>query len=84
MSLGEGAAVFVLETLKIAQARGATPLCELAGYGPPVTPLIRCAQMSRGQRGDAACAASADVEPSQVNYLNAHGTATYANDITEF
>jgi len=84
MSLGEGAAVFVLETLEMAQARGATPLCELAGYGTTsdaFDPLradvegpTRCMQLAL---------ASADIEPSQVNYLNAHGTATYANDITE-
>jgi hypothetical protein len=84
MSLGEGAAVFVLETLEMAQARGATPLCELAGYGTTsdaFDPLradvegpTRCMQLAL---------ASADIEPPQVNYLNAHGTATYANDITE-
>ena len=84
MSLGEGAAVFVLETLEMAMARGATPLCELAGYGTTsdaFDPLradvegpTRCMQLAL---------ASADIEPSEVNYLNAHGTATYANDITE-
>ena len=84
MSLGEGAAVFILETLDSARARGATPLCELAGYGTTsdaFDPLradvegpTRCMQLAL---------ASAGLDPREVDYLNAHGTATYANDITE-
>jgi nodulation protein E len=84
MTLGEGAAVFVLETLEAARARGATPLCEIAGYGTTsdaFDPLradvegpIRCMRLALERAG---------LEPSAVDYLNAHGTATYANDITE-
>jgi nodulation protein E len=84
MTLGEGAAVFVLETLESAQARGATPLCELAGYGTTsdaFDPLradvegpTRCMRQALERAG---------IEPAEVDYLNAHGTATYANDITE-
>ena len=84
MSLGEGAAVFIIETLETARARGAFPLCELAGYGTTsdaFDPLradvegpTRCMQLAL---------ASAGLDPREVDYLNAHGTATYANDITE-
>lgn len=75
---------FILETLEIARARGAFPLCELAGYGTTsdaFDPLradvegpTRCMQLAL---------ASAGLDPREVDYLNAHGTATYANDITE-
>ncbi|WP_457797949.1 beta-ketoacyl-[acyl-carrier-protein] synthase family protein [Methylocystis sp. S23] len=84
MTIGEGGAVFILETLESAQARGAAPLCELAGYGTTsdaFDPLradvdgpARCMRMALE---------SAGLEPKDVDYLNAHGTATYANDITE-
>lgn len=84
MTLGEGAAVFILETLESAQARGATPLCELAGYG---TTSDAFDPLRADVEGPARCMRlaleSAGLEPSTVDYLNAHGTATYANDITE-
>ena len=84
MTLGEGAAVFILETREAALARGAPPLCELMGYGTTsdaFDPLradvdgpTRCMRLALEDAG---------LEPSAVDYLNAHGTATYANDITE-
>lgn len=84
MTLGEGAAVFVLETLEDALARGAKPLCELAGYGTTsdaFDPL-------RSDLGGPVSAmrqaiADAGLTPADIDYLNAHGTATYANDINE-
>ncbi|HEY8162495.1 MAG TPA: beta-ketoacyl-[acyl-carrier-protein] synthase family protein, partial [Methylocystis sp.] len=84
MTLGEGAAIFILETLESAQARGAAPLCELAGYG---TTSDAFDPLRADVEGPARCMRlaleSAGLEPSAVDYLNAHGTATYANDITE-
>jgi nodulation protein E len=84
MTLGEGGAVFILETLEAAEARGATPLCELAGYG---TTSDAFDPLRADVEGPARCMRlaleSAGLEPSAVDYLNAHGTATYANDITE-
>jgi len=84
MTIGEGGAVFILETLEAALARGAAPLCELAGYGTTsdaFDPLradvdgpARCMRMALENAG---------LTPKDVDYLNAHGTATYANDITE-
>ncbi len=84
MTLGEGAAVFILETLEAAQARGATPLCELAGYG---TTSDAFDPLRSDVEGPTRCMRlaleSAGLAPSDINYLNAHGTATYANDINE-
>ncbi|MEF3365699.1 beta-ketoacyl-[acyl-carrier-protein] synthase family protein [Methylocystis sp. 9N] len=84
MTLGEGAAVFMLETLESATARGATPLCELAGYG---TTSDAFDPLRADVEGPTRCMRlaleSAGVKPEDVDYLNAHGTATYANDITE-
>lgn len=84
MTLGEGAAVFILETLEAAQARGHAPLCELAGYGTtsdafdPLRPNVEGPATAMAQ-----ALADAGLEPADIDYLNAHGTGTYANDITE-
>ena len=84
MSLGEGAAVFILETAEAARARGHEPLCELAGYGTtsdakdPVRPDLDGASSC-----DAMALEDAGLAPEDVHYINAHGTATHANDITE-
>jgi nodulation protein E len=84
MSLGEGAGVFILETLESALARGHAPLCELAGYGTtsdakdPVRPDVVGASSAIAQ-----ALADAGLEPTDIHYINAHGTATHANDITE-
>jgi nodulation protein E len=84
MSLGEGAAVFILETEASARARGHQPLCELAGYGTssdakdPVRPdLLGASSAMAYALEDAGMAAE------EIGYVNAHGTATHANDITE-
>jgi nodulation protein E len=84
MTLGEGAGVFVIETLDAALARGHTPLCEFAGYGTtsdamdPVRPDV--VEVANAM---ALALADAGMEPRDIDYLNAHGTATHANDITE-
>jgi len=84
MSLGEGAAVFILETLDSAQARGHAPLCELAGYGTssdakdPVRPDVAGASSAMAYALE-----DAGLQPTDIDYINAHGTATHANDITE-
>lgn len=82
--LGEGAAVFVLETLAHAQARGATILAELAGAGMTAD----AADIVMPDAGGAARAmrialAQAGLAPQEVGYINAHGTGTVANDRTE-
>jgi nodulation protein E len=84
MVLGEGAAMLVLETLDSALARGARPLAEIVGFGmsadashitqPIATGAVRA---MRGALRDAGLA------PEQIGYVNAHGTATEANDRIE-
>ena len=82
--LGEGAGVFVMESLAHAQARGATILAELAGVGMSsdagdiVAPDRQGATMAM-QRA----LQDAQLLPEQVDYINAHGTATQANDLNE-
>jgi nodulation protein E len=84
MVLGEGAAVFVLETLEHAERRGAEPLAELAGFGQscdagdPVHPDPEgMAAALTGALRDAAMA------PGELDYVNAHGTGTPSNDVAE-
>lgn len=86
LSLGEGAAVLTLETLESAQRRDAEIIGEIIGYGA-VTDIHHLAQPH--PQGEAALAAMkaactcAGVVPEQVDYVNAHGTATPQNDVTE-
>lgn len=82
----EGAGVVVLEELEAAKARGADILAEIIGYGttsdafhvtaphPEATGAIRAIELAM---------ADAQVTPDDVDYINAHGTATELNDIME-
>jgi nodulation protein E len=82
--LGEGAGIFVLESMEHAQARGATILAELAGSGMTadatdiVMPSADGAAAAMRQALD-----DAGLAPQDVDYINAHGTGTQANDVTE-
>jgi 3-oxoacyl-[acyl-carrier-protein] synthase II len=86
LSLGEGAAVLTLETLESAQARNAEILGEIAGYGAATDVHHLTQPHPEGNAAlaamNAACA-SAGVTPEQIDYINAHGTATPQNDATE-
>jgi len=84
MVLGEGAAILVLEPLEAARARGAPILGEIAGAGATadatdiVAPAVEGATRAmQGALSDAAMA------PEEVDYINAHGTATALNDRSE-
>ena len=82
--LGEGAAVVVLESLESASERGARVYGELLGYGFSSDATHLTAPSAAGQAAAIEAAlASADVRPEQVDYVNAHGTATPLNDRTE-
>ena len=82
--LGEGAAMYVIETLESARARGAEILCELVGTGmssdagdiaaPSDTGAAAAMNMALRDGG---------LSPDEVGYVNAHGTGTVANDSTE-
>jgi nodulation protein E len=84
MVLGEGAGVVILEAMDLAQRRGADIKAELLGFamnsdaGHLVNPSVEgCAQVV------SACLRDAGLNPEDVDYVNAHGTGTQVNDITE-
>lgn len=82
--VGEGAGIAVLETFEHAQARGATILAELAGAGLSADAGDIVAPTLEGPSAAMAAAlADAGLNPEDVDYINAHGTATKANDETE-
>lgn len=82
--LGEGSAIAVLETLEHAQARGATILAELAGGGMSADASDIVSPTVDGQAfAIRSCLDDAGLAPQDVDYINAHGTATKMNDATE-
>ncbi|HZP58360.1 MAG TPA: beta-ketoacyl-ACP synthase II [Dehalococcoidia bacterium] len=79
----EGAAVFVIESLEHAKARGAAPLAELAGYGCTSDAHHVVVPVEDGETTAAAMTLAlndAGVKPEDVDYVNAHGTSTQMND----
>ena len=82
--LGEGAGIFVLESMEHAQARGATILAELAGSGMTADATDIVMPSADGAASAMRQAlADAELNPADVDYINAHGTGTQANDVTE-
>ncbi|MFL6248695.1 MAG: beta-ketoacyl-[acyl-carrier-protein] synthase family protein [Thermoanaerobaculia bacterium] len=82
--LAEGAAVFVLESLEHAQARGATILGEIAGFGATSDAgHITDPSADGAARAMQQALLDARLDPRDVGYINAHGTGTRANDATE-
>ncbi|HEV2539221.1 MAG TPA: beta-ketoacyl-[acyl-carrier-protein] synthase family protein [Frateuria sp.] len=82
--LGEGAGIFVLESMDRARARGATVLAELAGFGMSADAGdIVSPDPAGGSAAMALALADAGLNPQDVEYVNAHGTGTPANDPTE-
>src|ERR687885_581176 len=84
--MGEGACVLLLEELEQARARGATVYAEVVGYGAsndahhlaqPDPDSVGVAAMMR------AALEGADVDPTRVGYINAHGTSTPLGDAAE-
>jgi len=84
--MGEGSGMLILEDLEFAQARGATILAELVGYGstgdahhitepaPGGAGLVRAIRRALQKAG---------LRPDEIEYINAHGTSTPYNDRTE-
>ncbi len=82
--LGEGAGVLVLEEFEHAKRRGAKIYAELAGFGMGADAFHMTAPNVDGpKRSMAAALRNARIEPSQVQYLNAHGTSTPLGDVNE-
>jgi len=84
MVLGEGAGIFVLEEYEHARARGATILAEFAGAGMSADAGdIVLPSMQGAARALAGALADARLDAHEIDYINAHGTGTPANDPTE-
>ncbi len=84
--MGEGAAILTMESLEHALARGANILCEVSGYGTTDDAYHISAPAENGA-GAALCMKlaleNAGLQPTQVDYINAHGTSTPLNDKSE-
>jgi 3-oxoacyl-[acyl-carrier-protein] synthase II len=84
--IGEGAGMLVLEQLEHARARGARIYAEVTGYGttgdayritdshPEARGALACIQLALGDSG---------IPPTEIGYINAHGTSTQVNDQVE-
>ena len=81
--MGEGAGMLVLEDLEQAQQRGATIYAEVVGYGMSAD-AYHMTQPDPEARGVALCMqnalSDAGMHPTEVEYINAHGTSTFYND----
>jgi nodulation protein E len=84
MILGEGGAMLVLEPLEAARARGARIHAEIVGFGMSSDACHITQPSSEGAaRAMRAALRDAGLDPARIGYINAHGTATLANDPTE-
>lgn len=84
--LGEGSGVLILESLEHAQARGANIIAEIVGYGSNADAyhLTSPTPDGSGPAGSVKLALDdAGIQPDDIDYVNAHGTATGANDAAE-
>jgi len=84
--MGEGSGMLILEDLDFARSRGATILAEMVGYGS-TSDAYHVTEPPPGGAGIAKAMSRAlqksGLRPDQVDYINAHGTSTHFNDLTE-
>lgn len=86
ITLGEGAAYVVIESEEIARRKKDKILCELTGYGNSCEAFHPTASSPEGTGAYLAMLNALDksgLKPSDINYINAHGTGTDSNDISE-
>jgi 3-oxoacyl-[acyl-carrier-protein] synthase II len=84
--MGEGAAMFLVESLEAAEERGATILAEISGCGFTADAHHLTAPAPEGegaQRAMRAALADAGLEPGDIDHVNTHGTSTPAGDLPE-
>ena len=86
LNLGEGAGYVVLESGNAVALRHSTPLCVLSGYANACDAFHQTATSDNGEGPYLAMSKaieSANLKPSDITYINAHGTGTPNNDLTE-
>ena len=86
LNLGEGAAYLVMEREETARQRGISPLCKLSGYGNRCDAFHQTASSPDGEGAYLSmmdALAMAGLQPSDIDYINAHGTGTPNNDESE-
>jgi 3-oxoacyl-[acyl-carrier-protein] synthase II len=84
--MGEGGAVLILEALEVAEARGATPIAEVLGGASTADAHHITAPHPEGDGAERAMRLALEdsrLSPSDIVYINAHGTGTELNDKTE-
>lgn len=86
LNLGEGAAYVVMESRGHAERRGAQPICQLSGYANRCDAYHQTASSPEGEgafRAMQTALQAAGLQPSDIDYINAHGTGTPNNDESE-
>ncbi len=84
--MGEGAAILILEAAEVAEARGAAPIAEIVGAASTADAYHITAPHPEGEGAERAVRLAledAGLDPSDITYINAHGTGTELNDVTE-